>query len=454
MEIAGENPPQSCLNVLVVDDEVNIRKTLLICLESKGHRVVAVSNGKDALAEADRCVFDLAFVDIRLGVDNGLDLIPALLAASPWLKIVVITAYASIDTAIEAMRRGAVDYIPKPFKPDQIELVTERAAAMRKMEMQITRLQEDLHRAQPQIVFNSTNPKMQRAVEMARQVATSEAMVMLRGMSGVGKTELARAIHAWSRRSDKPLAIVSCPTLSAELLESELFGHVKGAFTGAVRDHAGRVAACEGGTLFLDEIGDLPPAMQPKLLRFIQDREYERVGDQHTRTANVRILVATHIDLELAVREGRFRQDLYYRLNVFQIELPPLCERPDDVEALAKTMLLFFAGQNHKTVSGFSPEAMQALRTYAWPGNMRELRNVIERAVILCTGNEVSLVHFPESLVPGSAPVEMGRLVPLQAIEENHIRRVLALTRSLQEAADVLGIDQATLWRKRKQYGI
>lgn len=442
------------LNVLIVDDEANIRKTLTVCLESRGHRVTAVSNGKDARAETDRQVFDLAFVDLRLGTENGLDLIPSLLGACPWIKIVVITAYASIDTAVEAMRRGATDYIPKPFTPEQVQLVTDRVATFRSMEQRIATLKEDLERLHPEVSFTSQHPGMQRAMELARQVAASEAVVLLRGPSGTGKTVLARAIHGWSRRADKPFGTISCPTLSPDLLESELFGHVKGAFTGALRDNPGRVAACEGGTLFLDEIGDLPLALQPKLLRFIQDREYERVGDQRTKRADVRIITATNTDLDIAVQEGRFREDLYYRLNVIQIDLPPLADRPDDVELLARSMLEFFGAQNHKLLKRFSDPAMKALRQYSWPGNIRELRNAVERAVILCATDTVQIEHLPASIAPHTPPLQLGDHVSLKMIEEHHIRRVVATTRTLQEAADILGIDQATLWHKRKQYGI
>jgi NtrC-family two-component system response regulator AlgB len=296
---------------------------------------------------------------------------------------------------------------------------------------------------------------MQRALALARQVATSEATVLLRGENGTGKGVLARAIHTWSRRAAAPFATVSCPTLSAELFESELFGHALGAFTGAVKDTPGRVAACEGGSLFLDEVGDIPLALQPKLLRLLQEKAYERVGEAVTRRADVRLISATNIDLEAAAKAGRFREDLFYRLNVVQIDLPPLRERLEDLEDLAQSFLGFFARENRKPGLAFSAGVLERLKAHAWPGNVRELRNAVERSVILCPGGEILPEHLPPRLGGAMGPaLQSGDLVSIEKMEEAHIRRVLARTRSLEEAAQVLEIDAATLWRKRKKYGL
>jgi NtrC-family two-component system response regulator AlgB len=296
---------------------------------------------------------------------------------------------------------------------------------------------------------------MQTALDMANRVAGSEATVLLRGESGTGKGVLARMIHERSPRAKRPFVTVNCPSLSAELLESDLFGHVRGAFTGAVRDSEGKVAAAERGTLFLDEVGDLPLALQPKLLRFLQDRCYERIGDSRTRRGEVRLLAATNHDLEEEVRAGRFREDLFYRLNVVEIHLPPLRQRSGDIERLAAHLLRFFARQSGKALTGFTPEALAALGRHNWPGNLRELRNAIERSVILTHGPEVGLADLPMQLgQPTSRRVEVGASVMLEELEAEHIRQVLAWSSSLEVAAKTLGIDPSTLYRKRKRYGL
>jgi NtrC-family two-component system response regulator AlgB len=442
------------LSILVVDDEPNIRKTLAIALEAEGHQVVAVSNLKDALAEAGRRFFDLALVDLRLGTESGMGLIPALRTYCPWIKVVVITAYASIDTAVEAMRRGAFDYLPKPFTPDQLLLLIRKITEVRTLEQRVAALQEALSEAAPEADLSSRSPVMQKTLALAQRVADSDATLLIRGESGTGKTMLARAIHSWSRRSAKTFGVVSCPSLSLELLESELFGHVKGAFTGALRDHLGRIAACEGGTLFLDEIGDLPLPLQAKLLRVLQEKEYERVGEVETRKADVRIIAATSVDLAAAVKAGRFREDLFYRLNVVEIIVPPLRQRQEDILPLAERLLAFFARQNHRGLLGFTAAAQAALQHYPWPGNVRELRNVLERAVLLSTGETIGVENMPLHLAPTPTEPKVGDLVSLETIEEMHIRQVLAATKSLEEAARILGMDPVTLWRRRKKYEV
>jgi two-component system, NtrC family, response regulator AlgB len=447
------------LDILLVDDEPNIRRTMTLHLESRGHRVRAAASAGEAAAVSGERSFDVAFVDLRLGTESGLDLIPRLLAAAPGLKVVVITAYASVETAVEAMRRGAADYLEKPFTPAQLDLSLEKVTALSRLERKVQALEGHLAEADPEVDLDSASPAMQAALSLARQAAPGDARVLLRGESGTGKGVVAHAIHAWSPRRDRPFVTVSCPALPAELLESELFGHVRGAFTGAGRDNPGRVAVAEGGTLLLDEIGDLPLPLQPKLLRFIQDREYERVGDPTPRHADVRILAATNQALEPAVAAGRFREDLLYRLNVLTIEIPPLRERPQDLLPLAHRFLAFFGRDYGKPGLTLAPSAEQAILAHAWPGNVRELRNAVERAAMLAQGPEIGpeLLMVKGTAVPAnpeSRGMEIGDLLPLAWVEEEHIKRVLARTASLKEAAEVLGMDQATLWRKRKQYGM
>ncbi len=296
---------------------------------------------------------------------------------------------------------------------------------------------------------------MHGALELAFKAAASDAALLIRGESGTGKGVLARAIHARSRRANAPYVTVACPSLSAELLESELFGHVQGAFTGATRDTTGKVAAAEGGTLFLDEIGDLPLALQPKLLRLLQEKQYERVGETRTRACDVRVLAATNRNLEQEIAAGRFREDLFYRLNVIELTLPALRERPRDILPLAERLAKFFARQSGKTITGFTDKAQKALQHHSWPGNIRELRNGIERAVILTSQPSLGLADLPASVgQPTASGVEVGARVTLEQLEQEHVRRILSATSTIEEAAEVLGIDPSTLWRKRKRFGL
>ncbi len=446
--------PGAGLNILIVDDEANIRKTLAMALEVEGHRVVSVSNGRDGLQQASLHAFDLLFLDLRLGTEKGTDFIADFIAGSPWIKIVIITAYASVETAVEAMRLGAVDYLPKPFTPEQVRGIAARALETKRAEAGVAALGAAADKDDAGTDLDSKSNGMQRALTLARQVAPTDAGVLIRGESGTGKSVLARLIHTWSARAARPFGVVSCPSLSAELLESELFGHARGAFTGALRDHPGRIAANDGGTLFLDEIGDLPVQVQPKLLRFLQEHEYERVGESATRKADIRILAASNLDLDALAKTGRFREDLLYRLNVVQIELPPLRERAEDIPLLAHRFLAFYAGKNQRQFHGFTEEAMQTMKAHAWQGNIRELRNVIERASIIARGPRIGLAELGLKPGNGEGPVHVGADVSLDKLEEAHIRHILAAAKSLDEAARILGIDAATLWRRRKKYGI
>ncbi len=448
------------MRVLILDDETNIRRTLRIALEALGHSVFEAESSTEALQIIGDQQPDVALVDLRLGNASGLDLIEPFLVRSPRLALVVITAHAGVDTAVESMRRGAFDYLPKPFTPGQIRAVMERVARVKGLQGRVADL-EDLVRAEvPEANLEAHDAGMARVLAMARKVAPFATTVMLRGENGTGKGVLARAIHTWGRRAEGPFVTVNCPGLSPDLLESDLFGHVKGAFTGAVRDSAGKVAGAEGGTLFLDELGDLPATLQPKLLRFLQEKKYEHVGDTKTRSADVRLVAATNRDLEAAVAAGTFREDLLYRLNVVEITLPSLKERTDLGE-LADHLLAFFARQVRRSLTGFTAEAQAAMARHNWPGNLRELRNVIERAAIFAEGPEIGLADLPERIgtfpsadLDGDSPIEVGRPVRLDILEAEHIRRVLGRAASREEASRILGIDPSTLYRKRKQYGL
>jgi two-component system, NtrC family, response regulator AlgB len=448
------------MRILIVDDESNIRKSLRIALESMKNTVDEAVSLADAAKRIERSPFDAAFIDLRLRDESGLDLLESLARLSPRLAVVIITAFASIDSAVDAMRRGAFDYLPKPFTPAQIRAVLERFERVRGLRSQIADLQEQIGIDVPEVSLGTSDSQVRLVLDQGRQVAATDAVVLVRGESGTGKGVFARAIHAASRRAQGAFVTVSCPSLSADLLESALFGHVRGSFTGAVADTEGKVAAAEGGTLFLDEIGDLPLLLQPKLLRFLQERRYERVGETRTRTADVRLIAASNRDLDAAVASGQFREDLLFRLNVIEFTLPPLRQRSDRID-LANHLLAFFARQIGKRIEGFTPEAHQALLSHNWPGNLRQLRNAIERAVIFASGPQVGLSDLPGRVAIAAAAggaaaesIEVGLPVSLEQLETEHIRLLLERCPSREDAARILGIDPSTLYRKRKQLGL
>ena len=434
----------SSLRILIIDDEPAIRVTLAAFLEVDGHVVSTSSTAGGAMEEVRRQAFDLIFLDLHLGPENGLDLIAALLKENPLARVIVITGDLSVETAVEAMKRGAVDYLVKPFTPIEVQLVTHKVAERRRLEAEVESLRDALGQLDPEADFPTSDAATQQAINLARQVAGSNVTVLISGEPGTGKARLARAIHAWSGRATGPLGVALCDTEDADGFEAELFG-TDGS------DRPGRVAFCEGGTLLLDEVGCTPASFQPKLLRLIKEKEYERVGDFHARKADVRFVATTAIDLHEATRAGRFRPELLMALDVIRIDLPPLRRRVEDIKLLARRYLAFYSKASPRVVASIHPDAMHALCLYGWPGNARELRNVIERGVLLCGGEQLTCDHLPPNLLRGESGYSIGDLVPLETIEGMHIRRVLDTTGTIKGAAAVLGINPSTVarWLRR-----
>jgi NtrC-family two-component system response regulator AlgB len=372
---------------------------------------------------------------------------------------VILTSWGNVKIAVRAMHSGAADFLEKPLRWEQLEAMFSRRHRKDQMEHPVEEppsAEGEKRPARAKSFPELTSPRMREWSEVLLRAAPTPVSILISGESGTGKSMMARVIHEYSHRADRPFITVNCPSLSRELLESELFGHVKGAFTGAVRDHWGKVKAAEGGTLFLDEIGDLPLEIQPKLLRLLQEQEYERVGDNVTQTANVRVIAATNRDLKKRVADQEFREDLYFRLNVITVELPPLRERPDDLDHFCQYFIHHFAAQCRSEVVGLTDEVWKLFRHYPWPGNLRELSNVLERAVILSRDKRISRSDLPEDLqLENFDPVDgralLGSNLTLEQLEEIQIRKVIQCEPILEKAAAILGIDQATLYRKRKK---
>jgi NtrC-family two-component system response regulator AlgB len=443
------------MRILIVDDEKSIRTSTAAAIRAEGHQVDSADNGIVCLAKLAEEAYDLIFLDLRLGDEDGLELLAQVKRSSPQMPVVVFTAYASIASAVAAIQQGAFDYLEKPFTPEQLRQILARADKQRRLESKISDLEEQILQQNPAINLASKEPQTAKVLEILFRAAPTQAPVLLLGESGTGKSVLARAVHDRSLFKDGAFVTVSCPSLSRELLESELFGHMKGSFTGAIRDTWGKVAAAESGTLFLDEIGELPLEIQPKLLRLLQERQYERVGEHKTRGTNARIVAATNKDLKDSVRAGSFREDLYYRLDVISVRVPPLRERPTDLQELAQEFLEFFASQLGRGELRFSESALARVRSYPWPGNIRELRNTVERAVILSRESTIDEEHFPSRLpFPQSEEITIGSDATIDQLEQAHIRQVLQRAASLDAAAKILGIDPATLYRKRKRLSL
>ena len=447
------------LRIVVVDDEPAQRELIGGFLAKQGHEVFPAASGAEALAHVKDRQVDLVLSDCRMPGMSGPELLLGIKAVNPEVPLILMTAYGTVETAVQAMKDGAADYLTKPLDLEELLLRLARVAEQSRLRSEVRDLQARLverHRLEGII---GESGRMQEVLALAKRVAPSNATVLIRGESGTGKELIARAIHFNSPRAGGPLVNLNCAALPEQLLESELFGHEKGAFTGAVAQRKGRFEQADGGSIFLDEIGDLSPTLQVKLLRVLQERQFERVGGNRTLTVDVRVLAATHRDLERAMREGTFRDDLYYRLNVVTIQIPPLRERREDISLLLDHFLRKFAAKNRRDVTGLTAAARDALLKYDYPGNVRELENIVERAILLCRGRVIDLEDLPATVRPGqrSADEPLPKDLPgvLADIERQAIESALDRSGGVQtQAAAALGISERVLRYKMKKYGL
>lgn len=444
--------------ILVVDDEINIARGICEALGKEGYRTSSASNGLKALEEMRKGFFNLIIADVRMPGMNGLELLRQVKRKSPETVVVMLTAYGTIETAVEAMREGAYDYLSKPIDIKRLRVLAEKALEKQRLilENQILRQKLEGRTRFDKIVGKSE--KIREIYRLVERVADTKSTVLIQGKSGTGKELIARAIHEYSSRCRKPFITLNCAALPENLLESELFGHEKGAFTGALARKTGRFEEAEGGTLFLDEVGGMSPKMQLDLLRVVEERKLRRVGGSEMIEIDVRLIAATNTDLKKAVEDGSFRKDLYYRLNVIPIFFPALRERKEDIPVLANAFLVEFNEENNKSIRSISPQTMEAMMNYHWPGNVRELKNVIERAVILATGDSILPEYLPSEIQeqighPGKISLALG--TTLKEAEKELIERTLKeVTSHREEAARILGISVRTLHYKMKEYGI
>ena len=448
--------------ILIVDDDSAHLSMLRTILNGWGYQAAEAEDGADAIAEVREKPFDCILMDVRMAHVGGIEALKEIKLINPAIPIIIMTAFSSVDTAVQAMKLGAYDYLTKPLNFDELQLTLQRCLA----HLELTRENQslkDLLSANDSLtsIIGSSEP-INDLKKMIQSIAPSEATVLILGESGTGKELIAKAIHGCSSRSDKQMVSVNCAALPDSLLESELFGHEKGAFTGAERRRDGRFMQAHKGTIFLDEVGEVPLHMQAKLLRAIQEREVQRVGSDAVLHADVRIIAATNKDLLERVREGTFREDLYYRLNVVTLEVPSLAERADDIPVLAKYFLARLAEKNRKKIVDFSPSAMDSLSRYAWPGNVRELENAVERAVVLCNGNYITERELPPSIASSFSDTDLHEGgaakmagLPLEEIEREAIVQTLQKTSgNKSEAAKLLNITRTTLNNKIKKYKI
>ncbi len=441
--------------LLIVDDELHVRESLSAWFTEDGYDVSTAAGGKEALAVLGRQRFDVVITDIRMPGMDGIELQRHIHETEPEIAIILVTAYASVSTAVEALKEGAYDYLVKPFDPEEMSRVVEKACEKVHLREENVTLKERISGSRQEIVVG-TIPAMKRVLDLVSSVAPTEATVLIRGESGTGKELVARQIHAAGPRAFGPMVAINCGALPEGVLESELFGHEKGSFTGATALRKGKLELADGGTLFLDEIGEISPRVQVDLLRALEDRKIIRVGGSQEIPVDFRVVCATNRDLEEAIRDGSFREDLYYRINVFQINIPPLRERPEDILPIAEHFLKKFAHSMGRRVKNFSPEARDLLVRYPWPGNVRELANAVERALVVCHEGEIQPKFLP--IIARTGAGGLGGAtddLSLQAVEHHHIRKVLELSQfNVTHAAKSLGIDRVTLYNKMRKYSI
>lgn len=451
--------------ILIVDDEQSMREFLEIFFRRQDYDVATAASVDEALAEIESKDFDLVISDIQMPGRTGIELLKILRKDFPDILVIMITAFGTTETAIEAMKDGAYDYITKPFKVDEIRLVVEKALEKKTLYSENRRLRKELQTQKRERALIGNSPKMLRTLDLIQQVASTKTNVLITGASGTGKELVARAVHDQSDRRDGPFVAINCAAIPENLLESELFGHVKGAFTNAVSHREGRFAAADGGTIFLDEIGDMSPSLQVKLLRVLQERTFEPVGSSRSQTVDVRVIAATNQNLEEAIRKGRFREDLFYRLNVIPIEIPPLRERKEDIPLLIHHFLDKMNTEKGRSISGITPQAMALLTDYDWPGNVRELENLIERLCVLRDHGAIDVADLPKPFHRQAPTAEvLAPKLPLAGLdfrevvnrfESDLIQQALKRTKgNKNQAAQLLGLNRTTLLEKMKKKGL
>lgn len=444
-------------NILIIDDEKNIREGLADSLEMEGYNTILAADGKEGLQYISKGDVDLVITDLRMPEVSGEEVLAKVTAETPGVPVIVLTGHGSIDSAVNAMRDGAYDFLTKPLSLDRLTLIVKRALEGRELVLQHRQLQEELESRKSFESIIGKSAEMQKIFQMVRRVADSKASVLITGESGVGKELIANAVHNLSSRREKPLIKVHCAALSESLLESELFGHEKGSFTGATSLKRGRFELAHSGTLFLDEIGEIDQNVQIKILRVLQDKKFERVGGEQTLEVDVRIIAATNRDLEKEIAAGRFREDLYYRLNVVHIHIPPLRERKDDIPLMVTSFIQEFADENCKKIEGIDARARSALYKFDWPGNIRQLRNCLESAVVMCEGKIITLDDLPPT-ISQTSDVDTIRVpvgIKMDEAEKIIIQQNLAIQKgNKSKTADILGIGRKTLHRKIEEFGL